>query len=323
MGYPAFSEIVSGNEEFQENRGLYVCPQPLTLGDEIPDESLLSRFCSNLRDALFPKKLPPLELTSQPIAVTDPLAVKRNPASSAIAFVMHVAVIALVLWLVYQAHKHAVLPAKAMVTPVSLITPYIPMTPPAPKAMGGGGGGGAREVVEASKGHLPPIMKIQRMAPQILRVDQPKLAVQPSIQMPQPIKIPDNNLPNMGAPQSPQVALASQGAGSGSGFGQGFGGGIGSGHGGGVGPGSGGGYGGGVMSVGGGVSAPQLLHSVDPEFTQEARQAKFEGAVSISLIVDAAGNPEDIQVIRRLGMGLDQKAVDAVRQYKLDRKSVV
>ena len=116
--------------------------------------------------------------------------------------------------------------------------------------------------------------------------------------------------------QSPQIALASQGSGSGSGFGQGGGGGIGSGHGAGVGPGSAGGYGGGIMTVGGGVMAPQVIHRVEPQFSDEARRTKYQGNVSIQLIVDAQGNPQNIRVIRHLGMGLDEKAIAAVRQYK-------
>jgi TonB family protein len=115
---------------------------------------------------------------------------------------------------------------------------------------------------------------------------------------------------------SPQIKLASQGSGSGSGFGQGAGGGIGMGRGIGAGPGSGGGYGGGVMSVGGGVSAPQIIHSVDPQFTDEARQADYQGTVSIQLIIDSQGNPQNVHVVRHLGMGLDEKAMEAVRQYK-------
>ncbi len=70
------------------------------------------------------------------------------------------------------------------------------------------------------------------------------------------------------------------------------------------------------MSVGGGVAAPQVIHSVDPEFTDAARQAKYSGVVSIQLIVDTHGNPQAIQVVRHLGMGLDEKAIEAVRQYK-------
>jgi len=116
--------------------------------------------------------------------------------------------------------------------------------------------------------------------------------------------------------QSPQVTRVSQGRGSGSGLGQGMGGGIGSGHGSGVGPGSGGGYGGGLMSVGGGVSAPQVLHSIEPEFTDEARRANFQGSVSIKLIVDSQGNPQDVRLASHLGMGLDERAIEAVRHYK-------
>lgn len=320
MGYAVLktSEIESDNERAaaRAGSGLYLCSKPVVFGKPVPDEGVIGGLFGNLRDAFFPKKLPPLHLTSQPVAVADPLAVKRDPAASAISFVMHVAVISFVLWVALEAHNHVVAPPKiAVVTPLT-IQPYIPRTIPAPRAMGGGGGGGAHEVVEASKGHLPKIEKLQTMAPQIIRINQPKLAVEPSVVMPQNIKVPDSSMPNIGAPQSPQVALVSQGTGGGSGFGQGLGGGIGSGHGAGIGPGSGGGYGGGVMSVGGGVSAPQLIHSVEPEFTDEARQAKYQGVVSISLIVDSYGNPENIQVVRHLGMGLDQKAIDAVRQYK-------
>jgi TonB family protein len=131
------------------------------------------------------------------------------------------------------------------------------------------------------------------------------------------VKIPDSpNMPNLGMAQSPQIMLASQGSGSGSGFGQGMGGGIGVGHGAGAGVGSGGGYGGGLMSVGGGVSAPVVTHSVEPEFTETARSANYQGTVSIQLIVDSQGNPQNVHVVSHLGMGLDEKAVEAVRQYK-------
>ncbi len=70
------------------------------------------------------------------------------------------------------------------------------------------------------------------------------------------------------------------------------------------------------MSVGGGVSAPVVIHSVEPEFTAEARSANFQGSVTIQLIVDSAGNPQNVRVTRHLGMGLDEKAIEAVRQYR-------
>jgi protein TonB len=277
--------------------------------------SVWSSLFSNLRDALFPKRQPPLELTSRPVAVADPLATRRNPATSAISLLMHAGAISMIIWLTLQAHSHVVVSQRAIVTPIN-IKPFIPVTISTAKAMGGGGGGGAHQIVEPSKGHIPSVAKIQTAPPQILRIDHPKLAVEPTVVMPHAVKLPDGNLPNVGLPQSPQIALASQGSGSGSGFGSGSGGGIGSGIGSGVGPGSGGGYGGGIMSVGGGVAAPQVIHSVDPEFTNEARQAKYGGVVSIQLIVDTNGNPQAVQVIRHLGMGLDEKAIEAVRQYR-------
>jgi TonB family protein len=123
-------------------------------------------------------------------------------------------------------------------------------------------------------------------------------------------------MPNIGVPQSPQIALASQGSGSGSGFGSGSGGGIGSGNGGGIGPGTGGGYGGGLYHPGGGVSNPVLVYAPDPEFSDEARRAKYQGVCVVGLIVDAQGNPQRVRIVRPLGMGLDEKALEAVRQYK-------
>ena len=65
----------------------------------------------------------------------------------------------------------------------------------------------------------------------------------------------------------------------------------------------------------GGVSAPKLIFAPDPEYTEQARRAKYQGVCVVSLIVDAQGKPEHVQVVRHLGMGLDKKAVEAVKQY--------
>ncbi|MGO8757620.1 MAG: energy transducer TonB [Terracidiphilus sp.] len=68
--------------------------------------------------------------------------------------------------------------------------------------------------------------------------------------------------------------------------------------------------------VGGRISPPAVLHSVNPEFSDEARRANYQGACLITLTVDAQGNPQNIRVVRALGMGLDEKAIEAIRQYK-------
>ena len=255
----------------------------------------------------------PVWAEERPIFAIDPLVFKRDKTSSAISFVIHAVLITLVLSLAVKARTSFMPRPVTIVTPVDFRLTPPPMILPVEKAMGGGGGGGAHEIVEASKGRLPLVAKEQITPPQIIRIERPKLGIEPT----EMVKMPDNNnLPNFGMTQSPQIALASQGRGSGSGFGQGLGGGIGAGHGNGVGPGSGGGYGGGLMSVGGGVSAPQVLHSAEPEFTDDARRANYQGSVTVHLIVDSEGNPQNVRLASSLGMGLGEKAIEAVKQYK-------
>ncbi len=83
---------------------------------------------------------------------------------------------------------------------------------------------------------------------------------------------------------------------------------------------------------GGGMSPPVVLHTVDPEFTQEARKAKVGGNVLVHLVVDTDGNPTNVTVMRGIGVGpdgtldpkipkkvadgLNAKAVEAVSQYR-------
>jgi len=64
------------------------------------------------------------------------------------------------------------------------------------------------------------------------------------------------------------------------------------------------------------VKPPKLIHSVDPEFSKEARKAKFSGVVEVYLVVDEDGNPTHVRVVKSAGMGLDEEAVNAVSQYK-------
>src|SRR5215469_13662101 len=122
---------------------------------------------------------------------------RKDPAAKALSGVIHVVAIAAILWLGFKAHNAVV--AEQVVTPVS-ITLYAPPPPPkvlpvAPK-MGGGGGGGAHQIIEPTKGNPPRIVaKMPVTPPQILRVNNPKLAVEPT----EMVKMPENpNLPNMG-----------------------------------------------------------------------------------------------------------------------------
>jgi len=67
-----------------------------------------------------------------------------------------------------------------------------------------------------------------------------------------------------------------------------------------------------------GVSAPTVLYKIEPEYSEEARKAKWQGTVVLSLVVDEKGHPQQIKVAKALGLGLDQKAIEAVEQWRFE-----
>jgi periplasmic protein TonB len=231
------------------------------------------------------------------------------------SFVLHAAAVALAissgLWISQHSDQ---LPQKV----VSVFTgpsPYV--LPPAPTHAGGGGGGGDRDKINASKGAPPPFTREQLAPPAIVvRNAQPKLSAEPTVVGPPALSFPPSW--QMGDPLATLLTPPSNGIGSGSGIGSGHDGGVGSGSGPGVGPGMGGGFGGGIYHVGGGVSAPRAIFAPDPEYSDEARKAKYQGTVILWVIIDAEGRPREIKVARSLGMGLDKKALQAVRNWRFE-----
>jgi protein TonB len=177
----------------------------------------------------------------------------------------------------------------------------------------GGGGGGDRSGAPVSKGSLPPAVKRLFVPPMLRNVPAPKLVLDASLLLPP--DVPNIQSEQFGDPLA-KAGLPSNGNGSGSGMGDGDGGGVGSGRGPGYGPGERGGWGSSVYQPGGGVSAPRVLLKVDPEYSEDARKAKYQGTVLLSVIVDEHGIVRDIRVLRPLGLGLDQKAIEAVTQWK-------
>jgi TonB family protein len=71
-----------------------------------------------------------------------------------------------------------------------------------------------------------------------------------------------------------------------------------------------------VFRLGPGIAAPFVVAKAKPEYTDEARLAKLEGSVLLSVVVDADGQPGDVQVVRPLGLGLDESAVENVRRWQ-------
>ena len=239
---------------------------------------------------------------------------RTRPLSFVYSFVLNILV---GVFLVYSGHfvvTHREQLRQNAIALVSDISPY--MLPASAKESGGGGGGGDRDKLAASRGRLPRQARDQITPPMVVvRNDAPKLTAEPTVVAP-PIQM--SQIGPIGDPLSKVLGPPSNGTGSGGGIGSGSGGGVGSGRGPGVGPGYGGGIGGGIYRVGGGVSAPRAIYSPDPEYSEEARKAKYQGTVVLWMIVDADGRPREIKVMRSVGLGLDEKAIEAVKTWKFE-----
>jgi len=189
---------------------------------------------------------------------------------------------------------------------VRLIAPYLRQ---------GGGGGGGRSPLRASKGDLPRFAQRQFVPPSTLRPEfQPVLMMEATLVAPAEARIPNAVLERIGDPFG-REGPPSDGPGSGGGIGAGNGGGIGDR----TGPGFGDSDGGGVSfsgRVGAGTIAPVLLYKVEPEFSEEARKAKYQGTVVMTIEVGEDGKAHAFRIVSGLGLGLDEKAMEAVAQWK-------
>jgi len=293
----------------------------LLLSKSTLEQPLWKSLFQNLDDYFFPKKLPPLVLTSKPVPVRDIWGFydyKKNGVLG--STVVHILALSAIVGLTVLGRRVVQVIQKPHET-VTLVTPDdIPALQPAKTQAGGGGGGGDRDKFQAPKGKLPKLAMEQITPPAVVvRNENPKLTAEPTVVVPPQVHMAMNNMPTFGDPMSHLPSgPPSNGVGSGGGIGSGSGGGVGVGEGPGVGAGRGGGTGGGVFRVGGGVSAPRPVFTPDPEYSEEARKAKYQGTCVLWLIVGPDGKPRDIKVARTLGLGLDEKAIEAVKQWKFE-----
>jgi TonB family protein len=179
--------------------------------------------------------------------------------------------------------------------------------PVAPQASNGGTGAGSHDLVDPMRGNPPRFSATPLEPPQIPTVQNPKLAVEQTVTLPS-----DNALPNIGMTHSPNVTMVSDGPGGPVG--------IGSGKNGPYGPGTGNGpFGpgpGDSLVPGNGVKAPVLIFAPPAEFSDEARRNKYQGVCMVTVVVDAQGIPHNPVVTRRLGEGLDEKALEVIPHYR-------
>ncbi len=276
--------------------------------DSVIEKPWYKSLISNVHDLIRPLKLPPLKVTSKPIEVGTIWGAYRGSErrSGAISVLIHVGAVALLL-AVFQspAVRHKLKQVTDIYFPVE---PYKAKNSDLKQA-GGGGGGGQHQPQPVNRGRAPRFAPKQ-FVPPAQSVPKPVLPTIPTITA----QAPQIVASDYGDPLS-KLDVLSGGTGS-NGLGAGSGGGIGPGHGDGYGPGFGSGIGGGVYRIGGDVSQPTLVLKIEPEYSEQARKAKYSGTVLLSVIIDANGTPRDIHVVRPLGLGLDEKAVEAVSKWR-------
>jgi TonB family protein len=173
-----------------------------------------------------------------------------------------------------------------------------------------GGGGGNRDPLPASHGNPPPASLNPQLVPPTVIVpkEMPKLAAPETVMVAPDVPMPQGG--QIGDPLSQFSKALSNGPGR-EGVGKGCCGGIGESTGPGVGDGPPG-----IYPMGKGMTAPQVIFNPEPSFSDEARKAKAQGIVLLMLVVGKDGHPYDIRVRQTLGMGLDEKAIEAVKTWR-------
>jgi TonB family protein len=219
---------------------------------------------------------------------------RKTPALTSLA--IHVSAIALLLLI-------ASIP-KVRDSVTRLPDRVVPLLAPRLRAESGGG---QRNPLPASRGQAPPraVTKVF-VQPMAVRIDNPKLPVQQAL-----LEAPEFNIaaPDIGDPLG-KLGPLSGGPGGPSGIGIGIGVGIGKG------PGPGQGTDAPSYRSLGITEEPKLLHAEEPEYSEEARKARYQGSVILAIDVDANGKVTNIRVMRSLGLGLDEKAIAAVQKWK-------
>jgi TonB family protein len=225
-----------------------------------------------------------------------------RPQNFMVSLATHTVALGLIIWLFHVTIQPKIMPT-ASNTPIELTDYNFKVG----KGGQSGGGGGEASKLKASKGTPPKAAKEQIAPPVVLQQQKSKLMVTPTV-------VADARIPQsvqMGDPLS-KLMIPSSGTGVTGGIGSGDGGGVGSGHGG---PGVGPGY---FRPGVDGVSSPRAIYTPEPEFSEEARKAKYQGAVMIDAIIGVDGRVHNARIVRSLGMGLDEKAMEIVKVWKFD-----
>jgi len=287
------------------------------------EESFLSNFISNLRDvfaadllAKGPRESAVTDLAGNVLWKKDPQFVRVEALSIAIhVTILTLLVLPLLPNVVSVADNKPPYSVSVGDLPDFLKHLKAPIIGFARKPKGGGGSGDRNPAPE-SQGALAPFARIQLTPPRVRTPENSMYPVRPEIIGLTELKQPGPEMNNWGNPVA-QVINNSDGPGSGNSIGEGKGHGVGPGDGDGYGPGHDYNFGGDYPEAATrGYSALACLYCPQAQFSDDAVKTKYEGTVFLSIIVTADGRVAEVHVSRGLGMGLDEKAVEAVRKWR-------
>jgi len=299
----AAREYVSFDEAVRIGRRLAVAAPPEARSTPPPSEST-----AEVSDAGFDIHIP--QARGVPLVVSSTL---------------HVALIAVLLFATFNlAPRAAALRVDSPVEPMRLVF----LATPGPG--GGGGGGGLLQKAPAPKAQREGRRAISSPLPK--RVEPKPIEPAPKPPEPKPapplkseqlpavvapiITAPADNRNRVGVLTDTHAETESHGPGVGGGAGTGKGTGLGEGDGTGIGPGSGGGTGGGPYRPGSGIEPPRVLQEVKADYTEDARRRGLAGDVVLEIVVRRDGSVGDVRVLQGLGGGLNERAMQAVRQWR-------
>jgi protein TonB len=274
-------------------------------------DNLVSRIRANFREAFRPVRWKASSANGAPLHLLNVAASPGVGKAQGVSFLTHAGIITVLAFLALhpgspvnrlQGEKPSMLP------PLNFPTRFFARDP-GPRPDPGAGNGGGRVQIPATTGHLAPTSAIQIVRPSLPPEQESHLPVPPTILDPNAAAVL-TPVDKLGLPWM-RIDTRSPGPGPSNTIGNG-----GSGNTMGDGPidGPGGESRGTRYSPG--MTLPTCLYCPNPGYTDEARESKLQGMMTLLVLVGPDGHATDIRVARGLGMGLDERARDAVRTWR-------
>lgn len=273
-------------------------------------DSLLQRVRDNFHQLLAPARVFPSSANGAPIHLPRWERSPRSGRAQTASLLTHAAIITALVLVV----SHPPVSNRPTRPPGGDLQGLLPLPPHLLDRLlghnprGGTGSGSGHDLLPPNQGSLPARSSLQLVKPTLPHNQNPELPVPPTIlDASAPHVLPPVN--NIGIPWMPEQNNSS-GRSNGNTIGEGPNDSIGNT------PGDQTGVGGPQGPYQPGITLPKCAYCPDPQYTDEAREAKVQGKVTLRVLVSADGRAAQIRIVQGIGLGLDERAAEAVRGWK-------